>query len=181
MNQPDQTPIPDPNDGGNKAPFSSRAPTTANSVTISQGGTQSVTAGDVTIRQGGAVSVKADTLDMTMGGIVGAQTQTASLTASEAVGILAGGNVSMDQSAAGILVTAGDVKMDQCGAGAIIAREVKADKSATVFLVAGKVSGNVKTQFGTRDSLIFGAVVGAIVGLTMLGMAMGRQIKERAE
>ena len=174
MNQSDPLSIPERDDDVIRASFLGAAPTTT---TICQGGTRSIHAEQVTIRQGGVVGVNTNSLTVTMGGIVGVQANNASLTASNALGILARGEVALDQSGAGILAAGGKVNMDQCGTGALIAREVHAEKSGVVFLLAGKVTGDVKTVFGTRGALTIGAVVGAITGLTLAGLAMVKNRK----
>jgi len=144
-------------------------------VTLRQAGAQSVTADKLVVRQGGVMKAQADHLEMLSGGIGLAQTQTASLTASQAGAVISEGNVTMEQSGAQMLLARGDVTMDQSGAVAMVARNVKAENSGVVFLLANQVEGTVNTAFGPRESAIFGIVAGAVAGLVMLLAKLSRR------
>ena len=144
-------------------------------VTLRQAGAQSITVDNLVIRQGGVVQARADRLEMLSGGIVLAQTQTATLTASQAGAVLSEGNVTMEQSGAQMLLARGDVTMEQSGAVAMIARNVKAENSGVVFLLASQVEGTVNAAFGPRESVIFGAVAGAVTGLVLLLARLSRR------
>jgi hypothetical protein len=136
-------------------------------VTLRQAGAGTVTAEQLTIRQGGAVKAEADHLEMTQGALVAAKTKTANLKASMAGLIVAEGSVQMDQAAAQILLSKGEVTMDQSGALVMISRSVKAEHSGATFIIARKVEGDIKTAFGPKESLIFGAAAGILTGLTL--------------
>ena len=147
----------------------------ATHVTLRQAGAQSITADTLVVRQGGVVKARADHLEMLSGGIGLAQTQTASLTASQAGAVLSEGNVAMEQSGAQLLLARGDVTMDQSGAVAMVARNIKAENSGVVFLLAQQVEGTVNVAFGPRESVIFGAVAGAVAGLVLLLARLSRR------
>lgn len=144
-------------------------------VTLRQAGAQSITADSLVIRQGGVVKAQADQVDMLQGGIVFAKTQTANLTASQAGAILSEGNVTMEQAGAQMLLARGDVTMELSGAVVMAARNVKAENSGVVFLLASQVEGTVNTAFGPRESVIFGAVAGALAGLVLLLARLSRR------
>jgi hypothetical protein len=55
--------------------------------------------------------------------------------------------------------------LDRAAARVVVAGEVSATQSAVMFLVARKVDGDVKVLFDWRGALVFGAVVGVILGL----------------
>jgi hypothetical protein len=147
----------------------------ATQVTLRQGGAQSVTAENLVIRQGGVVKAEADHLEMLQGGVVFAQTETASLTASQAGAVLSEGDVAMDQAGVQVLLARGDVRMDQSGAIVMAARNVKAENCGTVLLIANQVEGTVNTAFGPRESVLFGAVAGAVAGLVLLLARLARR------
>jgi hypothetical protein len=144
-------------------------------VTLRQAGAQSVTADNLVIRQGGVVKAEADHLEMLQGGIGLARTQTAHLTASKAGAVLSEGQVTMEQSVAQMLMTRGDVTMEQSGAVAMVARNVKAENSGVVFLLASEVEGTVRAAFGPREPAIFGMVAGAVAGLMLLLAKLSRR------
>ncbi len=147
----------------------------AEAVNITQGGAQSITADNLSIRQGGVVQARTEHLEMMGGGIVLAQTQTADLTAAQAGAIISEGDVTMELSGSQLLLARGDVTMDQSGAVTMIARNVRAENSGTVFLLANEVEGTVNAAFGPRESVIFGAVAGAVAGLVMLLAKLSRR------
>lgn len=144
-------------------------------VTLRQAGAQSVTAEDLVIRQGGVAKAEAEQLEMLQGGVGFAKTQTAGLTASQAGAVLSEGDVTLEQSGAQMLMARGDVTMDQSGAVAMMARNVKAENSGVVFLLANEVEGTVNAAFGPRESVIFGIVAGAVAGLVMLLAKLARR------
>jgi hypothetical protein len=144
-------------------------------VTLRQAGAQSVTADNLVIRQGGVVKAEANQLEMHQGGVGMARTQTAHLTASEAGAVLSEGDVTMEQSGAQMLLARGEVTMDQSGAVAMMARNVRAENSGVVFLLANEVEGSVNATFGPRESAIFGIVAGAVAGLVMVLAKLARR------
>ena len=147
----------------------------ATHVTLRQAGAQSVTAENLIIRQGGVGKAQVDHLEMLQGGIGFARTQTADLTASQAGAVLSEGDVSMEQSGAQLLLARGEVTMDQSGAVVMMARNVRAENSGVVFLLANEVEGTVNAAFGPRESVIFGAVAGAVAGLVLLLAKLSRR------
>lgn len=141
----------------------------ATNATVRQGGLQSAHTETLTVRQGGIVNARTTSLEMIQGAIGFAKTDDAKLTASNVGGMLAAGNVMLDQTMTRVLVSGGEVKMDQSAAAILIANNVNTGGgSGTVFLFARKVDGNVTTLFGPRESLVFGAVAGLVAGVLML-------------
>jgi hypothetical protein len=141
----------------------------AQEVTIRQGGANSVQADVVQIRQGGVVKVEADKMEVSQGGVVFASTQHAHLAASNAMLITARGNVNIEQGGLQVLVTQGDVQQEQCGTVLQISKSVTMDNnSSTVFLFAKNVDGEVHTQFGQRESILFGVLAGISAGIVLL-------------
>jgi hypothetical protein len=136
-----------------------------NQVIVRQGGAQSMEADHLTIRQGGAMNVKATRLDMTQGGIIYAHTDAASLTSSHAGGIVAGGDMHIDQSIGQVLLVKGSVQLDQSAVGILVANEVKVERTTSIFLIAKRIEGDLTTLFGPREALIFGAVSGLVMGI----------------
>ena len=89
--------------------------------------------------------------------------------------MIASGDVTMDQSAARLLVAKGAVNMDQGGSVFTAANQVNMQNSGTVFLLARKIEGDVNTVFGQRESILFGAVAGAVAGTIMMLANLARR------
>ena len=82
--------------------------------------------------------------------------------------IVAEDGVNMDLSRSQVILSRGNVVMDKSVAVVAGARKIKAENSNIIFLVTGKVEGDVKPLFGPRESLIFGAVAGLVGGILVL-------------
>lgn len=150
----------------------------ATSVTLRQGGVQNATAEKMLIRQGGVVKVKAENFEMVQGGAVLVQTSQASLTAANAVAVVAGAGVNLDQSAARVIVAGGEMNLDQSAALVMVGNTIKPKNSSIVFLVARNVEGNVSTTFGPQESIIFGAAAGLVAGVVMLIASLFKRRKK---
>jgi hypothetical protein len=121
----------------------------ADAVEIHQGAAGRVDATTVSVTQGAIGAAKADHVDVHMG----------------AVGVALGGDVIVSQGMAGT-VLAGEAHLDQAFVRTLVAREVTVTRpSAVVFLVAQKVSGEIKVLLDWRGALAFGAAFGVLAGL----------------
>jgi hypothetical protein len=96
------------------------------------------------------------------------KTGEAQMKASAAGVIVAEDGVNMDLSRAHAILSRGNVVMDKSLAVVAGARKIKAENSNIVFLVTGKVEGDVKPLFGPRESLIFGVAAGLVGGILVL-------------
>jgi len=135
-------------------------------VTMRQAGAHTIIAENLTIRQGGALRAEADHLEVTQGTLIAAKTKSVNLKTSKAGLIFAGGDTQMDQAGAPVLLSKGEVSMDQSGALVMISRKVKANHSGAIFMIAQEVEGDIKTVFGPKESLLFGAAAGILTGLS---------------
>lgn len=135
------------------------------SVDIVQSGTARVQGDRVTIKQGGTITVDARQMELFQGAVVYARGDSLKMSASEAALVFARGPAEIEQSAAGAVLTTGAVKLNQSAAGVIVAPHVQTENSATVFLIAKNVSGQVRAVFGPRESLLFGLIAGVAGGI----------------
>ncbi len=149
----------------------------ANTVNVRQGGLQSVEADQVTIRQGGLLKANTKRLEVLQGGVVYGHAESANLVASNAVAVVAGGEVSLDQTMARVVVAGGDVRMDQSASVAVVARTIRVSNSNPVLLLAQNVEGDVKPMFGPRESLMYGVVSGLVAGVVILIAQMFKKRK----
>lgn len=72
------------------------------------------------------------------------------------------------------VLTATDATIEQSGVGVLIAEKVKCENTATLFLIAGEVEGEVRPLFSTAAAMV---VAGAfLVGWALWGrVAKGRR------
>jgi hypothetical protein len=103
------------------------------------------------------------------------------MTASNAVVIVNQGNATLDQCGAQVVVAKGNAQIDQSGIVAMVANNVTLENNnSVVFLLAKNVEGEVKTQFGPRESALFGILAGLSAGVVLLAGAMfGKKFKKK--
>lgn len=167
----------------------------ADIVEISQGGANQVQAKEVNITQGGAYSVQTDTMHVSQGGVLKAdtqkleiteggvglvETQDAVLNASGSIAVFAKGNVNIDRGGVQAVFAEGDITMNQSGVVLQVADKVTmGENNSTVFLFAKSVEGEVHSQFGQRESALFGIMAGISTGMVLLiGLLLGRRRKK---
>lgn len=121
----------------------------ADAVEVRQGGIFRVDATEVTVTQGGIGAARADRISVQMGGI----------------GAVLAGEVSLTQGGAGSIL-AQQVRVDQSFVRTLVAQQVEIHRpSAVLFLIAQRVSGDVRPALDWRGALAFGAAFGIVAGL----------------
>jgi hypothetical protein len=74
------------------------------------------------------------------------------------------GNVEVSRGYARSIL-ARQVQIDRGLARMVVAADVRAERTAVLFLVARRVSGDVRVLFDWRGAIAFGAVAGVVFGL----------------
>lgn len=136
-------------------------------VNIKNSTIRGVEGGRVELQQVAALSIDGEKVDVTQG----------------AAGMLRGGEIGINQSMAGIVVGGTNqlnfsiapvvVSKEQnsavrTAAGIVVSKEARLENSATVFLIANKVEGNVTTLLNAKTAVYLGAVIGGILGFVSL-------------
>ena len=120
----------------------------AKTVNIQNGSAQSIEAEIVHVSRGGVQSVKAEKVHVEQGGIIAADADT------------------VEVERGGIFVARGEtVTLHESGACAVFSERAELNSANVVLLAARQVSGEARILFDVRAALVFGAVVGLIVGL----------------
>jgi hypothetical protein len=121
----------------------------ADAVEVHQGAVGRVDATQLTVTQGAIGGAKGERIDVQMG----------------AVGAALGGHVAVEQGFAGT-VLAQEVRIEQSVVRTLLAQDVTFGRpSAVVFMLAQRVSGEVRVLLDWRGALAFGAAFGMIAGL----------------
>lgn len=102
----------------------------------------------VVVQQGGARNIRANYVEIHQSGAA----------------LIEADQVTMQQSGL-VAALASQAKLQDCQVGAVIAQNVQADSTRSLFLAAGKVEGNVNTVISLPVALAAGALFGLIVGL----------------
>jgi hypothetical protein len=77
------------------------------------------------------------------------------------------------------VVAGGELTMDQSAAVVLVGNNVKAQNSPIVFLFARNIEGNISTSFGPQESIIFGATAGLVAGAVFLLAQLFRQRRKK--
>jgi hypothetical protein len=78
--------------------------------------------------------------------------------------MVSGQTVSIKDGGAAI-ITGQNVSVTDGGSGLLIANNVEMTDGGAMFLLAGEVSGDVRVMFDIKAAIIFGTLVGAIIGV----------------
>ena len=121
----------------------------ATTIDVRQGGIGRAAAEDVNVHIGGVGLARADRVSVELGGI----------------GAAIGDEVEVRQGFVNTVI-AREAEVEQALVQTIAALKVEVEEQVNVlFLVAGRVEGNVRAVFDWRGALAFGAAFGLVVGL----------------
>lgn len=119
------------------------------SLEVHQGAIGRVDANDVTVSQGALGGARAGTVSVSQGALGGALAD----------------SVTVSQGGVGTVI-AREARVEQAVIGRLIAQEVRVERpSAVVFMLAQRVSGDVRVLFDWRAALAFGGALGIVSGL----------------
>ncbi|MCD4671571.1 MAG: hypothetical protein K8R77_02805 [Anaerolineaceae bacterium] len=153
----------------------------AQQVDLHQSAVQTINTGKADVCFGAMAQSTSQDLEVSYGALGLVKTGDAQVKASAIGGIVADDGVNMELSRSQGIFSRGNVIMDKSVAGLVGARKVKAENSNIVFLVAGKVEGDVQPMFGPRESLIFGAMAGIVGGILVLTGHLFKSLTKVAE
>lgn len=131
----------------------------ATHVNVSDGGVKQIIAQEVNFRDGGIQYVEAGSLKFENGGI----------------GIARAEGIQFSNGGIGILFANRAELGENAQASLLLAREARGSIK-TALLLTGKVEGEVQTALDTPRALLFGAAVGAVIGLFLvLGQLLAKR------
>ncbi len=136
-------------------------------VRVSQSTVRSVEGGHVELQQVGAMSIDGDRVEVTQGAACFIKGGDVRLSQSMNL-ITAGDDTTVESSFVPIVLSRGDLDMKQSASCVVGARNLKAENTTSVFLLAGNVEGDVQTVFDWKSTLSLGAVIGGIIGFVSL-------------
>jgi hypothetical protein len=119
------------------------------SLELRQGAIGRLSASEVTVSQGAIGGARAEHVSVSQGAIGGALADT----------------VSVSQGAAGTVI-AREARIEQSVVGRLIAQDVRFERpSAVVFMLAQRVSGDIKVLFDWKAALALGGAFGVVAGV----------------
>ncbi len=81
--------------------------------------------------------------------------------------MIKGETVSIKDGGAAV-ITGQNISIQEGGAGLMFANQVEMNDGGAMFLVAREVSGDVKVMFDIKAAIVFGLLVGAVIGVFKL-------------
>ena len=140
---------------------------TGETVTVSNSSVQTIQAQTVTLDRSNAQSINAQQVKIKAGGSQKIEAVEASIERGGAV-FIRGQSVSLVQGGA-LAVVADEATLQGDGLSLVVAaRQANTAHQRAVFLLAGRVEGDVQTAFDTQGAFLFGATLGAMMGLFLL-------------
>jgi len=136
-------------------------------INIKQSTIRSVEGGHVELQQVAALSIDAERMEVTQGASVILRGNDLSLNQSIS-GITAGENVSLQFSLSPVSISKENTEVNRSAVGILAARNVKAENTSALFVIANKVEGNITTLINWRSALALGATLGGLLGFLSL-------------
>ena len=136
-------------------------------VNIKQSSVRAVEGGHVELQQVGALSIDGERVEMTQS--ASAITHGGDVDIHQSVSFIAVGNTtSLNYSFSPLSLARDSVMVSRSAVGVMGAREVHAEHTSALMLIANKVVGEVTTVLDWRSALALGAVVGGALGFLSL-------------
>src|SRR3954464_4648069 len=136
----------------------------ADTVAVSRGGVSQVVARSVNVRQGGIGRVDAEEVFVEQGGIGAVRGDRVSVELG-GIGAVLAGEARVTQGAVGTVV-ARSAAVEQSVIRTLVAADVHVDRpTGVLFLLAARVSGDVRPVLDWRGALAFGAAAGLVLGI----------------
>ncbi|HXX58442.1 MAG TPA: hypothetical protein VEI96_10615 [Thermodesulfovibrionales bacterium] len=136
-------------------------------VTIRQSSVRSVEGGHVELQQVGALSIDGERIEITQS--ASTLVHGGDIHFNQSMGLITVGNsLNLQYSFSPISVSKDYTVVNRSAVGLLGARDVKAENTSAVVMIAGRVEGEVTTLLDWRSALAFGAVLGGALGLIAL-------------
>lgn len=133
-------------------------------VNIKQSTVRSIEGGHVELQQVGALSIDGERVEVTQGASVIIRGVDVSINQSMSV-LTAGGNTNLNYSFSPVSLSKDTMTVNRSAVGIIGARDIKAENTSSLLMIANKVDGEVTTLLDWRSALALGAVIGGALGL----------------
>lgn len=136
-------------------------------VNIKQSTVRAVEGGHIELQQVGALRIDGERIEVTQGAAVVLRGSDVTMNQSISA-VTAGSNTALNFSLSPLTISKGEASVNRSAIGIMAARDIKAENSASLLMIANKVEGNVTTLLDWRSALALGAVFGGVWGLLTL-------------
>jgi len=133
-------------------------------VKIRHSSVRAVEGGHIEMQQVGALTIDGERIEVTQGAAGILRGNDVSLNQSISA-LTAGNNTALNFSFSPMVISKNETVVNKSAAGVMVAMNIKSENSASVFMIANRVEGNVTTLLDWRGALAIGAVFGGIWGL----------------
>ncbi|TAN41374.1 MAG: hypothetical protein EPN25_05235 [Nitrospirae bacterium] len=136
-------------------------------IRIGQSRVRNVEGSQIEMQQVAAVSVDAERIEATQCAALMFRGDNVTLQQSAAT-LAVSNNATFNYSCTPLSFSKEGTELSRCAAGVVAGRTVKVENSASLFVIAGKVEGNMTAVFDWKSTLAAGAVLGGVFGLLSL-------------
>lgn len=136
-------------------------------VNIKQSTVRAVEGGHVELQQVGALSIDGEKVEVTQGASAIIRGDDVSLNQSMSA-ITAADNVSINFSFSPLSISRQQTDISRSAVGLIVGKDVNAESTSAILVLAKKFDGSVTTLLDWRSALALGATIGGIWGLLSL-------------
>ncbi|MCL5022879.1 MAG: hypothetical protein M1497_05885 [Nitrospirae bacterium] len=136
-------------------------------VTIKQSSVRSIEGGHIEVQQVGALSIDGERIEVTQGAAGIMRATEVNLNQSISA-VTVGDSISVNSSFSPALFSKDNAMVSRSAVGIVGAREIHAEHSSSLLMIAGNVEGEVTTLLDWKSALALGAVVGGALGFLSL-------------
>ncbi len=133
-------------------------------VTVKQSTVRAIEGGHIEMQQVGVLSIDGERIEMAQsasalihGTEVGLNQSMSAITTAR--------NIDLHYSFAPLTLSREKMNLNRCAIGIVGARNLNAEKTSSLLMIANKVEGEVTTVLDWRSALALGAIVGGVIGL----------------
>ncbi len=136
-------------------------------VNIRQSTVRSVEGGHIDMEQVGAMSIDGERIEISQGAACIIRGNDINLNQSISC-ITAGTNTGMGYSLSPVVLSGSEADIRDSAVGVVAAKNIKAENTKTLLMLAGSVEGNVQTILDWKSALSLGAIIGGVLGFFSL-------------
>jgi hypothetical protein len=136
-------------------------------VTVKQSTVRAIEGGHIEMQQVGALSIDGERIEIAQsasalihGTEVGLNQSISAITTAR--------NIALNYSFAPLSLSREKMDLNRCATGIVIARNLNAEKTSSLLMIANRVEGEVTTVLDWRSALALGAIAGGVIGLISL-------------
>ena len=136
-------------------------------VTVKQSTVRAIEGGHIEMQQVGALSIDGERIEIAQSASALIHANEMGLNQSMSV-ITTARNIALNYSFAPLSLSREKTNLNRCVTGIVSARNLNAEKTSSLLMIASRIEGEVTTVLDWRSALALGAIAGGVIGLISL-------------